>query len=334
MMAAPLGKLHANFPSNVNSAYMTDLTDTEVKDALTSLSLTRPEGYDGIRARDFLINYNKLKTVIVLYILSEIMPTGKSPCLMKVSLVRPVYKDEDKQQCLNYRPIAILSCLACVLEKVLYKRMIFRNKHHLLSQSQHGFICGSSTTTLLEDFVDNVNTAIDNNKVVLGLFLDLRKVFDTIDINLLIKKLSLMGFRELFCDYFEDRQQIVRINGVNSALLPIKYEVPQGSVLGSLFNLYINDLTQLHLHSSMYQYADHTALILAGTNYDKGVFSMQQDVYKIVTWFNNNFIYLNKRKTHIVSIVFTGKLMCDASFICTVMSAAPINVITHPFLKK
>lgn len=189
-----------------------------------------------------------------------------------------------------------------MLEKVLYKRMIsFRNKHHLLSQSLHGFVCGSSTTTLLEDFADNVNTAIDNNKVILGLFLDLRKVFDTIDINLLIKKLSLMGFRELFCDYFEDRQQIVRINGVNSALLPMKYEVPQGSVLGPLFfHVYINDLTQLHLHSSMYQYADDTALILAGTNYDKGVFSMQQDVYKIVTWFNNNFIYLNKRKTQLI----------------------------------
>lgn len=158
------------------------------------------------------------------------------------------------------------------------------------------------STTLLEDLGDNVNTAIDNNKVVLGLFLYLRKAFDTIDHNLPIQKLSLMGFRgpyrQLFSDYFEDRQQIVRINSANSALLSIKYGVPQGSVLGPLFfNLYINDLTQLHIHSNMYQYADDMALILAGTNSYKGVFSMQQDVYKIVTWFNNNFTYLNKQKT-------------------------------------
>lgn len=196
MMAAPLGRLHANFPSNVNSAYMTDLTDTELKDALTSLSLTRPQRYYGIWARDLLINYNKVKTVVVLYTLSKIMRTGKIPCQMKVSLARPVYKEGDKQQCLNYRPIAILSCLACMLEKVLYKHMIsFCNKHHLLSQSQHGFVCGSSTITLLDDFADNVNTAIDYNKVVLGLFLDLRKTFDTIDHILLIQKLSLMRSR-------------------------------------------------------------------------------------------------------------------------------------------
>lgn len=106
------------------------------------------------------------------------------------------------------------------------------------------------------------------------------------------------GISELFLSYFQERYQIVRINDTNSDLLPLKYGVPQGSILGPLlFNFYINDLAQLSLHSKIFQYADDTAVLLVSESYMDGIKLMQEDISKLITWFHSNFIFINHDKT-------------------------------------
>lgn len=298
----PMQSSNSTLLSNVHSAYMYELTEQEILAALKTLSLTRSPGHDCIRVRDIFVNFQKLKKLLH-YILSNILNTGVIPTQMKVSLIRPIYKGGQKQQYNNYRPIAILPTISCLLEKIIHKRMIsFCEKYKLLSNTQYGFCEGRSTTTLLEDLSDYVNDKIDNNKIVISLFLDLRKAFDTIDHTLLLNKLSCLGFRgvyaDLFSNYFQNRYQVVRINDTNSNLLPIKYGVPQGSILGPLlFNFYVNDLAQLSLKSKIFQYADDTALLLASESYMNGIQLMQDDIYKLIAWFNRNYIFLNREKT-------------------------------------
>lgn len=199
-----------------------------------------------------------------------------------------------------------MSCVACILEKAIYRRMIsFCEEFQLLSDAQHGFRTGRSTITLLEDFADGVNEAIDGNNIALRFIIDLEKAFDTIDHSIIINKLSLIGFRgiyiNLFKDYFEDRYQLVRINSTDSNRLHLRYGVPQGSILGPLlFNVYVNDISDVKLHSKIYQYADDTALVLAGKNVSEGVALLQEDINKLIAWFEDNHIYINKDKTQLI----------------------------------
>ena len=92
------------------------------------------------------------------------------------------------------------------------------------------------------------------------------------DHNILLKKLEYYGVRGLANDWFRsyltNRQQFVSINGINSKKLPMKYGVPQGSVLGPLlFLVYINDLNKAIIHSITHHFADDTNLLVVGKTF-------------------------------------------------------------------
>ena len=103
---------------------------------------------------------------------------------------------------------------------------------------------------------------------MLGIVLDLSKVFDTIDHSILISKLYHYGIRgispEWFKSYLNSRKQQVQINDVFSTnIYTITKGVPQGSILGPLlFSLYINDFHKCLNHSSAIMFADDTSVYI------------------------------------------------------------------------
>ena len=79
------------------------------------------------------------------------------------------------------------------------------------------------------------------------MFIDLNKAFDTVDHEILLKKLQMYGFRglllQLIRSYLTNRLQHTFVNGTKSNLSKVKCGVQQGSTLGPLlFLIYVNDL--------------------------------------------------------------------------------------------
>ena len=95
--------------------------------------------------------------------------------------------------------------------------------------------------------IENIQTQLDEGKYCAGVFVDLKKAFDTVDHNILLRKLDYYGTRGIanqwFSSYLQKRKQFVSIQNNMSSIKEILAGVPQGSGLGLLlFLIYINDL--------------------------------------------------------------------------------------------
>ena len=138
-----------------------------------------------------------------------------------------------------------------VMERILYDQLYdYLTKFQLLNDCQFGFRKSHSTATALLDCTNSWYMNIDKKLFNLVVLIDLKKAFDTVDHQILLKKLEIYGVKgdalDLLKSYLIDRTQKCQVNGTISSDRLIKCGVPQSSILGPLFFLlYINNLALL-----------------------------------------------------------------------------------------
>ena len=170
---------------------------------------------------------------------------------------------------------------------------------------QFGFRKNHSTTHALIDLVEDIRQAIDGNKFACGVFIDLQKAFDTVDHNILLKKLDHYGIRgvanDWFKSYLKNRKQLVSISGFESNLRNMDFGVPQGSVLGPLlFLLYINDVHKAIKFCITRHFADDTNLLINNNSLKQLQKDLNYDLRQLCNWLKANKISLNCTKTELI----------------------------------
>ena len=186
----------------------------------------------------------------------------------------------------------------------MYNHLInFIDANTILYKYQFGFRKSHFTKHVIISLVEKVNNAIDSGKISIGVFLDLRKSFDTVDHCTLLDTLYKYGTRgthwNWFNSYLKNRKQYVCHSDTLSATMPITHGVAQGSILGPLlFILYINDLANVSENLFSIRFADDTTVLIEGTNINTMITTLNCELTKLTEWLNANNLSINVSKSH------------------------------------
>ncbi len=309
---------HAKFVKPVsNSFHLTELTLTELSNIVSSLANKSSSGFDGLSTKNLKLIFPYIASAL-LKIINKSFISGVFPDILKIARVIPLHKGGDIGNLINFRPISLLSSVSKVFERAMFNKMLsFINKYHILSDSQFGFRKNHNTELAVLHALNYITKSLDNNTPVLGLFIDVAKAFDSLDHNVLLDKLYLLGFRgashSWLASFLSNRFQYVEITGAKSNMRKLCKGVPQGSILGPLlFLLYINDLTYVSTKLHFTLFADDTTVLFADDSL-KSSFDVASCELRIVfDWFIANRLCLNVVKTHFM-LFATGCLCADVS---------------------
>ena len=233
----------------------------------------------------------------------EIFKKCQFPENLKLANITPVFKKEDKNLAKNYRSVSVLPTLSKIFEKIMQKQVI-NHVNTFLSPCLCGYRKGFSTQYTLLSLLEKWKQTIDNKGFAGVVLMDLSKVFDTLNLELLIAKLHGYGFGKeflmLLLSYLSSRWQRTRINTSFSSWTELLQGVPQGSVLGPLLsNIYLNDLF-FFLDCNVCNFADDTTPFICNKNLDFVLNDLELNSSIAIDWFQSNYMKMNSDKCHLL----------------------------------
>ena len=195
----------------------------------------------------------------------------------------------------NYRPITNLVTISKFLER-------------LVSEYQSAYRRGHSTETALLKIIDDIHSAMESRSGVVLLALDISAAFDTINHEILLKRLECdFGITSVALDwirsYISDRECYVAVSSNVSDSWKCVSSISQRSVLGPLFfPLYVAPIAQIFGECGIkfHQYADDTQLYTGVNSADISNFEALRNCRMATNWFLANDLQLNADKTEAI----------------------------------
>ena len=287
--------------------------EEEVRKLCKEINPMKSSGIDKLSSRvcrdAFIVLVDKLVHIFNCSLRSNIFPKA-----WKAAKVIPLFKGGEREKVTNYRPVSLLALPGKLLEKIVHCRISsFLEDNNFLTGNQGGFRKGYSTVATIADLTDDLFEKTNEGLTTLAAFIDLSKAFDTVNQEILLKKLKLAGIRgnplKWCTNYLKDRKQRAVVNGASSGYMPVRCGVPQGSVLGPLFFLvYVNDLDSVMGDCKVKLYADDTVLYQSGENCAIAEHKLQISMSNFARWCTSNALTINTKKTKLMAFGSRSKV--------------------------
>lgn len=284
------------------------VSSSDVFKTIQSLKSKMSAGWDGLPVSVMKIVASSVSNPLC-KVINQCFDEGWFPSQLKYAEVKPLHKKGNKEFCLNYRPVSILTSFSKVFEKTAYNQITdYLEKNKIFSSEQFGFRSGHSTNLAISQLVNKIVHNLDSSKSTAAFFCDLSKAFDCVTYNILLEKLKIYKFSKKallwLTSYISNRSQRTVILKDNkkyiSSWQKIACGVPQGSILGPLlFLIYINDLPY-NIGSSIILYADDTTSVLETKTDEDLVTKLQENLQQLSKWFKANGLSINNSKSQIV----------------------------------
>ena len=262
---------------------------SQVLNALKNLKNGKATGPDKIPVT-LVKDASEFISLPLTLIYNSSLKNGIFPDIWKLARVAPIFKSGKRDDTNNYMPISILSIFSRVFDKIVHDQLQdFLRAHGILTKNQNAFQKLCSTITSLISSSENWLKNTDDHKLNLTLFLDLKKVFDTVDHKILISKVVKYGVRgieiEWFKSYLKERRQYCSINGQKSEIKDVRCGIPQGSCLGPLlFIVFLNDFEGYLDYSKASMYADDTHTTVAASDIEDLISMTKEELSNISDW--------------------------------------------------
>ena len=301
----------------INEHYKSDLIDdcnkltfqpideAFVSKRINKINVKKTTGIDGTSPKILHL----AKPIIVRPITNLVnlsLSSATFPDSLKIAQVAPVHKKNNILDKGNYRPVSVLPAISKIFETAIEKQLSTHFEqffNHFLAAFRPGYGCQSTLLKILEDWRE----ALDKDKYVAAILMDLSKAFDCLPHDLLILKLKYYGLTDsavkLLNSYLSNRKQCVKVGQSLSNMLDIFKGVPQGSILGPvLFNIFLNDIFLFVNKCDLYNYADDNTLSKSDKSLDTVISALEYDSKSLISWFSFNKMQANPEKFQAIAI--------------------------------
>ena len=279
------------------------MTESDVLKAVISLKNKTSEGHDRIPVRVLKDGISILiKPLTILF--NKIYIQKSLPEQWLISKTIPIFKKGDKNKIENYRPISNL----CSCSKIFEKLILFRiqSLEHtfnidLTGKSQHGFKRKHSTATAGLQIQTLIARAADGDMYSLMASLDLSAAFDVVNVELLLKRLKIMGLPpdiiNLLNKWLNNQFFYVSVGDGNSFVYGTSVGTVQGSILGPvLYALFVSPLLDLE---KIILFADDNYVLVWNKHVGLLKAEMERKLGVINDWLRNSGLKVNETKTEL-----------------------------------
>lgn len=259
-----LQNLYSKFTPSIHKFSFQPVSEHDVIKVTKSLK-SMSVGVDEINSFVIKALLPRISTILM-HIVNVSFEHGIFPENWKKAVITPIPKVSIPLSPSDFRPISLLPALSKIIEKLANIQIVaYLVEHNFLDPYQSAYKKNHSTQTALLKLCEDIYDIIDDSEITLLILLDFSKAFDTVNHELLLAKLDILGFDKNTCDwifsYLSGRQQMVKTDTECSNWSPLLNGVPQGSILGPLlFTILVSDMRRSIWNGSYITYADDTNL--------------------------------------------------------------------------
>lgn len=239
---------------------------------------------------------------------NESLTSGICPTAAKKSTVTPIQKVPNSNKIEDNRPINSIPVFDKMMQIYVKNELESHvDRNCIYHEAQSGYRKLHNCETAINFVLARWKVLLEQGKIIIVVFYDLKRAFETVDREILIKKLKKYGVDGKVLMWLQswltDRKQETRFNAKLSSESNIEDGIPQGTPLACiLFALYINDLPLCAKNAVIKMFCDDTMAWVAEDNFDTAKTKIEEDMIEIENYLKRNKLKLNVNKTKFMVI--------------------------------